>query len=197
MNAEQKIGSSTDEGSDGSASRPFPNQQGNVDAFSDGIYGHESFAMLYSVCTLSTRTQHVECEQRQSMQKQQSLSGFQLTADNGYIREQSVGQDSELEQRERRQSAVENECCNDKLGSSLKNFELTAWGSNEGSNSDARRFGSEQSISAIVRSPSIVHYLLCLSSDLDWWSLHANTVCSARTKDFLPIYQRFRSAHRL
>lgn len=100
--------------------------------------------------------------------------------------------------KERRQSAVEKDYCNDKLGSSLKNFELTAWGSNDGSNSDARRFGSEQrSISAIVRSSSIVHYLLCLSSDLDWWSLHANTVCSARRKDFLPIHRSLRLAHRL
>lgn len=101
MNEEQKIELPTDEDSDGLASQPFPNQQGNVDASSDGIYGHESFAMLYSICTLSRRTQHVECEQRQSMQKQQSQSGFQFMALNRYLREQSAEQDSELEQREK------------------------------------------------------------------------------------------------
>ena len=103
MSAGQERRSLTDEDSDGSANRPFPNRRGNVDAFSNGIYDRVSFVLLCSICTPAGRMQHAECEPRQSMQKKHNpLSEFiRLETLGGYIREQLAEQDFELARRKK------------------------------------------------------------------------------------------------
>lgn len=146
--------------SDEWANRPSLSRLDNFDAFSNDTSDHESSEELWSRYTFEEHKQHVEFESRYSNAIELL---FWRRKERSYGHDGQGGISAWNESMGREEEDDDDDGEKDLLGSSWKNFELATWGMREGSNSEARRFGSKCNPLLLLLLPrrSFVAHLRC------------------------------------